>query len=865
MMFIFCCVLLLSLQDVFCEENKFQWVVNQEFKIKPTKAEEAKNNFYFDFECPKGFITYGDYCYLNVTISKSNCPKLRELNTTYSLNHHYKNKDEEFSPDLNCSYHVEEFLDISKSDNSLKLNLFLDVENEKIVLDTFLDQPEKALKILCLQQSKLHRNYATEIKMNLEDDQLNENSTTRRYSFNYNNITKLSIFYCCSYASGRIKPVASNLIFGNQQIKHKHEVFYATFSKMIDKASNEICVVNETKISYLIQMDHKVGLYSKTQIMMYVENELNLKNLKEIKSTKYCFKEKSNKTNSIWPKTLIGETAYPQDLCLNKNNQFIARKCGGDNFNGGEWEEEIDCFNKTLPPITTELLKINVINSKKNLDDLQNIIMNQKLSEIDAHIIINIFESTPSFNESWENEIFSIINTISKLPIESQTTKSKIIKNIERFVTIFSTKNNSNVIKSHGDIKYFSLNPFKIKKFNGYDVALTKAFLKSLKLTAKEEKDFVMNVINFENNKLFLKNDEIYGKVVDIKFVGIKKFNNFSKPIILNFPREDNKAYKCGFWDETTKMWSTFDVLTKINPESIECQSYHLTKFALLIVSSDIVIPRRITYFDKIIDFISAFELFLSAIGCCIVLLLALSIREWRSTRSYITQLSLVIFLEASLLLIIDANNNILNTKFCIYFAISLHFLVLEKFLLMFMFGLSQLENFMKIFKKLKKIVRKSSCSGAFFRWIVPFLISFTSILCYLDEKYYRTDAGEIQFCYPKHEPHLYFVIIPVSIILCFNIIVFVIVITKISGSPSIDAQKKLFQFKLTVLLWFLLGGSWISGVLMNIRQGGIFEDVCYYIFILIAPLQGFVLFIFYVVLDKSSGEIVKKSIWSNS
>ncbi|KAK9753968.1 7 transmembrane receptor (Secretin family) [Popillia japonica] len=215
-------------------------------------------------------------------------------------------------------------------------------------------------------------------------------------------------------------------------------------------------------------------------------------------------------------------------------------------------------------------------------------------------------------------------------------------------------------------------------------------------------------------------------------------------------------------------------------------------------------------------------------IGCALSLfslaattLTLISIKNWYKKRMYTIQLEIAMGFETFLFLI-DS-----DISYITY--IILYYFILSQFSWMMLVG--------------------SLVIG----WVIPAIVIVIPIVLHPECLY-------CEYCPAKRSILIYFVIIPTSLIILINITIYLLVMISISRSKSQDFGANIGKkrTRIGLLLPFMLGITWIF-VFALVSPWRWFSLAGSYLFHLIAPAQGFVLFIFVVVLDKDT-----RTIWQN-
>lgn len=246
----------------------------------------------------------------------------------------------------------------------------------------------------------------------------------------------------------------------------------------------------------------------------------------------------------------------------------------------------------------------------------------------------------------------------------------------------------------------------------------------------------------------------------------------------------------------------------------------------------------------------------------------AFCFRSWREKAGtkVLLQLSLAIGLQMVLLLFINHEkyNYTLDTanevNRCIFLGASSHYFVLATFSWMLITAFLQFKRYVIVLGNLKPehFFIKSFVIG----WGVPLIP--VAILLLVSSKSYIPEIYGI--CYP-HDLALYLgVLLPVGLIIAANLFVFLLVLYTILKSTSLtnsmrksEKSQTLNQLRVSVFLFFLLGLTWIFGLL--VKSNILFS----YLFCLTATIQGFVLFIYFIIMDPLTRKFWRESFrsWS--
>lgn len=376
---------------------------------------------------------------------------------------------------------------------------------------------------------------------------------------------------------------------------------------------------------------------------------------------------------------------------------------------------------------------------------------------------------------------------------------------------------------------------------------------------------------NFFNTNINKTINSVAGRVVSVSIPGYGEFLQTAIPIIFK-SQNPHSSQECAFWNygissEThTGYWSTLggDYLGHWNNTTLDiCSFTHLTNFALLIMTEEFSASEgeSVSYnltgevHDQVLTVISDIGCTLSLLGISGIFATSMVFQSWREkvgTRILI-QLCVTIFLQIIFLNIANIRTSTmkLSEGVCTAIGILLHYIIIAEFSWMLVAAILQFFRFVRVIGPMpNRIILKATLVG----WGLPIIP--TIIVCIVD--YHSYSAGVQGICYPKGLSLYFGVLLPIALIVCANLVVFVAVIRNIfllrveaSGNNQAILKR---QICLAVLLFFLLGLPWIFGLFAEIMGNeSIFSYIFIYLFCFTATLQGFVLFLFYVVLDAST------------
>uniref|UniRef100_A0A2M4B957 Putative g protein-coupled receptor n=1 Tax=Anopheles marajoara TaxID=58244 RepID=A0A2M4B957_9DIPT len=299
------------------------------------------------------------------------------------------------------------------------------------------------------------------------------------------------------------------------------------------------------------------------------------------------------------------------------------------------------------------------------------------------------------------------------------------------------------------------------------------------------------------------------------------------------------------------------------------CGCYHLTSFSRLTMDTQLV--ESVGVSQKLIADQGTYALdVITAIGCSLSLLGVLGIvatavlfPSWRvkASSKILLQLSGAIAIEMIILFVEgpDIDLRRISRIECALLGSTLHYIILVTFLWMLVTAYLQFQRYVKVVGRLRPahfILKATAlCWGLPLVPVVTFLA--TDYALYLK----RDNLSDI--CYPHGAALWYGLLLPIATIVLLNLVSFIVVLYHIctirdprhpnpnnrtgkTVTGPQDHDLTLAQLRLSVFLFFLLGLPWIFGMLTT----GTEEKLFAYLFCLTAPVQGFVLFLYFVVMD---------------
>ncbi|XP_030843389.1 adhesion G-protein coupled receptor G7-like [Strongylocentrotus purpuratus] len=337
------------------------------------------------------------------------------------------------------------------------------------------------------------------------------------------------------------------------------------------------------------------------------------------------------------------------------------------------------------------------------------------------------------------------------------------------------------------------------------------------------------------------------------KVAALTEFINFTFTTIMSGYVNPN----CSFWDEEQKDWSQDGCVLvsgitssdeRYDEERVRCACDHLTNFAVIV---DIHRPE-----DSPIE---AYNI-LTYIGCCISifsLLVTLTTYLWnkdlrtKQTNQIFIYLCLTLLCLYTTFIIMISLDSIRDYREvhagpCGFLTALVHYFVLSSIAWM---GVEGYNIYLTIVKIFNTYIQNFMLKAFLAAWGIPALIVvLTGAIA--RESYARDDLCFLQFW-----AQIGGLLIPMSIILLINIVIFILVVRQLLRSANITGrvkreakekrQETIERVQNAICILLLLGLTWVTGYLLLIPS---FSQVAQPIFIVLNSFQGLFIFLLYCV-----------------
>lgn len=314
----------------------------------------------------------------------------------------------------------------------------------------------------------------------------------------------------------------------------------------------------------------------------------------------------------------------------------------------------------------------------------------------------------------------------------------------------------------------------------------------------------------------------------------------------------------CNFWNYT-QGWSMSGIrLSGIHNRNVQCNSTHLTHFGHLLLK-----PITLSLTDeRILDTITIMGCSISLLGISAIFATAVRFPLWRSKSSskFLLQFSaaitlqLVLFGVSQLDVVPDTRRySDFSVVGCIVLGVLHHYAVLLVFVWQLIIAYLQFMRYVVVLHTVgsDRWIRNVSVGS----WCLP-MLPVIVVLAVDPLLYVPHIKTENRMCYPQDNGLVFGLLLPIGVVIVANIVVFIVVFWNLMCKPKSQAATiggvseltmVLMQLRLFVMLFFLLGLTWLFGFLASFPGVGI---VFAYLFCMTATVQGLMLFVYFIGLD---------------
>lgn len=306
----------------------------------------------------------------------------------------------------------------------------------------------------------------------------------------------------------------------------------------------------------------------------------------------------------------------------------------------------------------------------------------------------------------------------------------------------------------------------------------------------------------------------------------------------------------CQYWNYTHKLgWDKTGMrLTGVYMQNVHCNAMHLTHFGHLMLHAQLS-PTD----DYILHIITIIGCSVSLLGIFIIFATAMKFPQWRSKSSSKFLLQFCGAITLQLLLFSISRFEWTSVMMCIALGSLHHYAVLLVFLWQLVIAYLQFMRYVVVLHAVgtDRWIRNVSLIS----WISPSLPVI--VVLTVNPMTYVPDSQNITLmCYPQGDGLVFGLLLPIGVVTLANLSIFGFVFWNLLCKPKSEvaatggvAELKIgyLQLRLFVLLFFLLGLSWLFGFIASVPGIGI---VFAYLFCMTATIQGLMLFLYFIGLD---------------
>jgi hypothetical protein len=629
------------------------------------------------------------------------------------------------------------------------------------------------------------------------------------------------------------------------------------------------------------------------------------------KSSEFCLPEKTwyDSCKLSWPVTKLNNAVVPNEFCLREDGTPVTRLCTGSFLYGADWSNVTgSCAQNVEVSEVTKKLRELATRDSVSLQNIWSLISGTSLTVLDIYYL-NIL-----LDKIRENDSSYALDLVNKIMMTNPT----VLKQSQRFLNltdsvldvfddllsnatfdpdaVYVYKKDKLIVhmanpfltnisglllygKENTPLTDFSLVDFQRDNiFDNIDkqdlhlaVYVPELILDQiLNETENNISDVFIITVVFYNDNLFV--DDNFDSTSYVISVTIPGYGSYlQSPISIVFrSNKPSDRDQCGYWDNGKRLnskkghWSILggNYCGKFNDTSLHlCNFVHLTHFALLLMSdkknvedenATFVDLELEEYNDYVLNVITIVGCSLSVVGLVGIFLTALLFEKWRNKHGtkILLNMAVAILLELICIQLSEIQTLKQSPQECKIIGMILHYFVLSQFCWMLIYAFLQYYRFVKVIGAIpNNLILKSVIFGWGAPLVLVCIVGFTTTQSYVSSTY--------ELCYPRGMLLYLTVILPIVLIVLANLVIFCMVMYNVIYTKATTSDKKLFRLRvyLALMLFSLLGMPWVFGLLAEILNPSFLKTVLFFIFCVTGTLQGFVLFLFYVVLNQETRE----------
>ncbi|XP_063609236.1 uncharacterized protein LOC134783250 isoform X2 [Penaeus indicus] len=611
-----------------------------------------------------------------------------------------------------------------------------------------------------------------------------------------------------------------------------------------------------------------------------------------------------------WPSTNGNAIVLPEQLCITAEGEPVTRECLGDFFIGYYWGPPSNNCTGDPSYITRELWKIST--NPKHLNESSELTVltanstslqpadihfvaqtldafsrDEDISSFDLEDIVGVMNNVMAANETafepvqWKlNSSSTILEAFEKMTFKVQLPREKgdQAKNSSReliSVERLDLEVNSTIIgyksrqlsgkEGHGETLIKGVNEYDLDDADAaillpsnltFTVAGDLGQGRSVEI---EEEKVQVTFAVYRNEKLFQENITNYtvnSHIIQATYKG-KVVKDLQYPIKILFkPLKNGNDTVCVYWDFARNSgkggWSSEGCWPGEREKNHDiCYCNHLTSFALLInYDENSSFPGL---HGQILDIITIIGCCLSIFGLLLVFTTFFLFKKWRRSLSNKILVNLSFSVFCSMVIFLAGIDQTWDVTLCRGVAVGLHYFILASFGWMLVEAVHQYLKFVKVVGTyIPRFLWKASVCA----WGTPVLPILVVLV--IDSSLYDYNAdknNDVRICWMSVNAFKYAFLPPLVLTMTVNLIMFSLIIHgAVCGRARVNStmsERTLFmnQLRMAVCVFFLLGFTWIFGLLAIKELRPVFS----YLFCIFNTLQGFFIFLFHVCRERSA------------
>ncbi|XP_076800818.1 adhesion G-protein coupled receptor G7-like isoform X4 [Clavelina lepadiformis] len=342
---------------------------------------------------------------------------------------------------------------------------------------------------------------------------------------------------------------------------------------------------------------------------------------------------------------------------------------------------------------------------------------------------------------------------------------------------------------------------------------------------------------------------------------------NLDEPVVMQFFLNSTITSnitlegKCVFWNETGNgFWSNKSLVSQnISNEFAECRFNHLTNFATLFSTIPVDTPG--------LDLVTIIGSSISIFSLVLLVATFTFVKKMRTRGKFrsaflLVNLGMALLILNISLIISEAPSLPTPSTGCTAIAVLIHFSLLSSLAWMMVEGVNiYIVVVHTMYARIHITNRRVIIPSLLWGWLMPAI--FVAIVAGVDINNYTRNDSE---CWLSVDVEIYLIVIPAAVILGINLFFYIAIVARVvccrrnltAGQNRTSETRKNVLFSIT--LFITLGGTWLIAFPISAIQHA--DDnvsiVFAYIFSVLTALQGFFLFLLYVVRQYFTKDLFK-------